>query len=601
MFRRIRSIRIKALILVSLVAAAALGGLFAANTLWQREMALTRIRETGAVEAELIKLIVSEPMVIGDNAATTAQFAKIAASRQHLKAYLTDFQGRITYATDAASLRRPLAEVAASPGLSARLQAALTTAVDGDGLETGANATASFATVRAIQNAPECHHCHGASRSVLGALVTVADVGPDMAALAANQQRTALVSLAGLAVLVAGLLLFMKYSIIDRLALLAAVSQRIAGGDMDACQAVAVRVNARQAHGSGDEITVLGSGLCTLVATLRGKIAEADAKTTEAASQADRAGVCLAEAETAREAAARARHEGAVQAAQTLEGVLDHLATATAALTDAVSRAGSGARTQKDAALETAAAINQMNESVADMAKIAAGAAKTSAEAKDKASLGADTVRELAGCIAGVRELAEALRRDIAALGQEAQGIGQIINVISDIADQTNLLALNAAIEAARAGDAGRGFAVVADEVRKLAEKTMHATKDVEKAVTSIQAGTQAHVDSVQEAASAIETASTLAHRSGEALSGIVELVTAAARQVRSIAASCEDQSAVSDEIGRSVDGISAISQDTAETMEQADLAVGRLASQAESLKRLTDDMLDEPAAQLPA
>jgi len=601
MFRRIRSIRIKALILVSLVAAAALGGLFAANALWQRQMALDRIRETGAAEAELIKLIVSEPMVIGDNVATTAQFAKIAASRQRLKAFLTDFQGQVTYATDTAVLRRPLADVAASPGLAARLNAALTNAVDGDGLDTAANGTASFATVRAVKNAPECRHCHGASRSVLGALVTVADVGPDMAALAANQQRTGLLSLAGLAVLVAGLLLFMKYSIIDRLAFLAAVSQRIAAGDMDACGAVAARITARQTHGGGDEITVLGSGLCTLVATLRGKIAEADDKTREAASEADRAGVCLLEAETAREAAAKARREGAIQAAQTLEEVLVHLAEATAALTDAVAQAGSGARTQKDAALETAAAIGQMNESVADMAKIAAGAAKTSAEAKDKATLGADTVRELTDCIGGVRELAEALRHDIAALGQEAQGIGQIINVISDIADQTNLLALNAAIEAARAGDAGRGFAVVADEVRKLAEKTMLATKDVEKSITSIQAGAQANVGSVQEAATAIETASDLSRRSGEALFGIVELVTAAAKQVRSIAASCEDQSAVSDEIGRSVDGISAISQDTAEAMEQADVAVGRLASQAESLKRLTDDMLGEPAGQLPA
>jgi len=80
-----------------------------------------------------------------------------------------------------------------------------------------------------------------------------------------------------------------------------------------------------------------------------------------------------------------------------------------------------------------------------------------------------------------------------------------------------------------------------------------------------------------------------------------VDLITAAAKQVRSIAGSCEDQSAVSDEIGRSVDGISAISQDTAEAMEQADAAVGRLVGQADSLKRLTDDMLDQPAGQLPA
>ena len=101
---------------------------------------------------------------------------------------------------------------------------------------------------------------------------------------------------------------------------------------------------------------------------------------------------------------------------------------------------------------------------------------------------------------------------------RQAEGIGQIMNVISDIADQTNLLALNAAIEAARAGDAGRGFAVVADEVRKLAEKTMTATHEVGAVITGIQEGTRKSVAGVNLSINTIQEATNLANQSGQTL-----------------------------------------------------------------------------------
>lgn len=183
------------------------------------------------------------------------------------------------------------------------------------------------------------------------------------------------------------------------------------------------------------------------------------------------------------------------------------------------------------------------------------------------------------------------IKSDMDMLGKQALAIGQILNVIADIADQTNLLALNAAIEAARAGDAGRGFAVVADEVRKLAEKSMTATQEVGKAISDIQEGTKKNIAGVENNTAAIEQVALLSAQSGEALTKILEFVNHVNDQVQSIATASEEQSAASEEINRSVEEVATISNETSVAMEHASGSVSKLLQQVQVLQKLITEL----------
>jgi len=328
-----------------------------------------------------------------------------------------------------------------------------------------------------------------------------------------------------------------------------------------------------------------------MVDTLKAKIAEAEEKSRQAAVKEQEALVAMREAEEARRQAESAKREGMLQAAQKLEGVVEVVSSASEELSAQIEQSDRGAEEQSRRVAETATAMEEMNASVLEVARNAGGAADVSENARRMADEGASIVGQVVDGIGQVQQQSLALKRDMEELGRQAESIGQIMNVISDIADQTNLLALNAAIEAARAGDAGRGFAVVADEVRKLAEKTMHATQEVGAAIRGIQQGTRTNMEHVDRSVGTIEGATELAKRSGTALHEIVRLVDAAADQVRGIATASEQQSAASEEINRAVEQVSAISAETAQAMREAATAVSELANQSQVLKRLVDEL----------
>jgi methyl-accepting chemotaxis protein len=279
------------------------------------------------------------------------------------------------------------------------------------------------------------------------------------------------------------------------------------------------------------------------------------------------------------------------QAAAAANTVSDQVASASEELAAQIEQSSRGSEEQRSRTAEAATAMEEMNSTVMEVARSAGNAAELAEQAKQKAQQGARLVNQVVATISGVEKQAETLRTDMTELGRQAEGIGAIMNVISDIADQTNLLALNAAIEAARAGDAGRGFAVVADEVRKLAEKTMTATKEVGDAIRAVQDSAQKNIQNTEATTRAIQESTGLAGESGAALTEIVGMVDQTADHVRGIATASEEQSAASEEISRSTEEINRIAGETAEAMNQSGQAVGDLARLAAELKGIINNM----------
>jgi len=343
-----------------------------------------------------------------------------------------------------------------------------------------------------------------------------------------------------------------------------------------------------------DEIGILASSLRKMVASLNEMITETKKASILATEEAEKAKIATQEATAAKAEAERAKAKGMLQAAHQLEGVVEVVTSASEELSAQIEQSSRGSEEQSHRVSETATAMEEMNATVLEVAKNASQAAETADKAKHKAEDGSKVVTQVVNGIGEVQSSALELKTDMTALGKQAEGIGQILNVISDIADQTNLLALNAAIEAARAGDAGRGFAVVADEVRKLAEKTMTATKEVGDAIRGIQDGARKNITNVEHAVSKIDAATGLAGKSGEALDEIVSLVDLTTDQVRSIATASEQQSAASEEINRSIEDVNRISSETSDAMRQSAQAVEELAHQAQVLKGLIDQMKSE-------
>ncbi|KAF0142380.1 MAG: methyl-accepting chemotaxis protein [Stygiobacter sp.] len=261
-------------------------------------------------------------------------------------------------------------------------------------------------------------------------------------------------------------------------------------------------------------------------------------------------------------------------------------ASASSQISSSTEEMAAGSQEQSSQTAEVASAVEEMTHTIYETTKNTSMAAETAKYAGSKAAEGGKVVDET---IKGMVRIADVVNRSaqtVETLGSSSNQIGEIIQVIEDIADQTNLLALNAAIEAARAGEQGRGFAVVADEVRKLAERTTKATKEIATMIKQIQKDTSEAVGSMKLGKTEVEKGKTLAEKAGVSLSEIIEGADKVLDIITQVAAASEEQTSAAEEISKSIDGINSVTREAA-------AGIHEIAKATEDLSRLTIRLQD--------
>jgi methyl-accepting chemotaxis protein len=323
---------------------------------------------------------------------------------------------------------------------------------------------------------------------------------------------------------------------------MAGVSESIAGGDLT------VEVKPRSSHDTlGNAFARMVDGLAGLVRSVRDASAQvASASNQVAGASEDSAKVGL-QASSAIDEVTSTMHEMSVNVQNMVKST----------------------QVQASSVSETSASIDQMVASIQRVADTAKVLLDISNRSREEVHAGIGTMEKATDGLNRINSTINSSGEIIGALGQRADDIGKIIEVIDDLAEQTNLLALNAAIEAARAGEHGLGFAVVADEVRKLAEKSAQSTKEISELIQSIQKEARKAVENMDRSTGIVNEGLELGGELNAALRKISNVVTEVYKFAQEIGAATNEQSHGSSQIARATTRLNEITHEINSAVEE--------------------------------
>lgn len=234
---------------------------------------------------------------------------------------------------------------------------------------------------------------------------------------------------------------------------------------------------------------------------------------------------------------------------------------------------------------DVAAAAEELNASATEVFGSLQSGTETMKRTVETGEAGKKQLLDAVKEVNGINEKVEELQITINGLETSSKEIGEIINVISDIADQTNLLALNAAIEAARAGDHGRGFAVVADEVRKLAEKTQGSTGQISQIINNLQRDSRLAAENMGSAKVQVDKGVVSIKKTESTFEEISKSIAMVNDVNGIIAASINEQTSTIEEVTRNIQSITSGLEESSSALGQVATTVADLEQQSDELK----------------
>jgi methyl-accepting chemotaxis protein len=243
-----------------------------------------------------------------------------------------------------------------------------------------------------------------------------------------------------------------------------------------------------------------------------------------------------------------------------------------------------GSEAQSVQITQTSNAVSVMAASIQAVAENTKQSSEVAAKARANAASGSKAVQEMISGMERIRGQVQDSAKRIKRLGEASQEIGEIVQLISDIADRTSILALNASIQAAMAGEAGQGFAVVAEEVDRLADRSNEATKRIGTLIRSVQSETAEAIAAMERSTKEVVDGSLLASQAGTALDEIDAVSGELADLIAEVTQATRQQARGAEAISKSMTEISSVTHQTAAGTKQAAESVTVLAQMADDL-----------------